>query len=150
MRRDGLADALCAGLGREQHDGRDAVPAGTGSSRARAGCVPEIFNTDQGSQFTSQEWTSKLAGWGVQISMDGRGRWMDNVFIERLWRSIKYEDIYLREYATVVGLEQGVEHWMKHYNTWRPHQEFGNRTPAEVYRPKPESQTKTKEIKQAA
>ena len=119
-------------------------------ARARAGCVPEIFNTDQGSQFTSQEWTSKLAGWGVKISMDGRGRWMDNVFIERLWRSIKYEDIYLREYATVVGLEQGVEHWMKHYNTWRPHQELGNRTPAEVYRPKPVSQTKTKEMKKSA
>lgn len=119
-------------------------------ARARAGCVPEIFNTDQGSQFTSQEWTSKLAGWGVKISMDGRGRWMDNVFIERLWRSIKYEDIYLKAYATVAELEQGVERWMKHYNTWRPHQELGNSTPAEVYRPKPESQTKTKEIKKAA
>jgi putative transposase len=119
-------------------------------ARARAGCVPEIFNTDQGSQFTSQEWTSRLAGWGVQISMDGRGRWMDNVFIERLWRSLKYEEIYLREHATVVGLEQGVERWMKHYNTWRPHQTLENRTPAEVYRPKPASQIKSKEMKKAA
>ena len=91
-------------------------------ARACAGCVPEIFNTDQGSQFTSEEWTGKLKEWGVQISMDGRGRWMDNVFIERLWRSIKYEEIYLREHATVDALERGVARWMKHYNTWRPHQ----------------------------
>lgn len=105
-------------------------------AKARAGCVPEIFNTDQGSQFTSQEWTDKLQEWGVQISMDGKGRWMDNVFIERLWRSIKYEDIYLREYATVAALDTGVSRWMKQYNTWRPHQELGNSTPDEAYRPK--------------
>lgn len=106
-------------------------------AKARAGCVPEIFNTDQGSQFTSEEWTGKLKEWGVQISMDGRGRWMDNVFIERLWRSIKYEDIYLKEYPNVAELEAGVDRWMKHYNTWRPHQALGNETPAQVYRPKP-------------
>lgn len=105
-------------------------------ARERAGCVPEIFNTDQGSQFTSQEWTGKLQEWGVAISMDGKGRWMDNVFIERLWRSIKHEDIYLREYATVDALEAGVDRWMKHYNTWRPHQHLGNGTPEEAYRPK--------------
>lgn len=104
-------------------------------AKMRAGCVPEIFNTDQGSQFTSEAWTAKLAGWGVQISMDGRGRWMDNVFIERLWRSIKYEEIYLKEHASVAELEQGVDRWMKHYNTWRPHQALGNRTPAQVHRP---------------
>jgi putative transposase len=119
-------------------------------ARARAGCVPEIFNTDQGSQFTSEEWTSQLTGWGVRISMDGRGRWMDNVFIERLWRSIKYEEIYLREHATVAGLEQGVARWMKHYNSWRPHQTLENRTPAEVYRPEPASPTKPRELKKAA
>ena len=61
--------------------------------------------------------------------MDGRRRWMDNVFIERLWRSLKYEDIYLKDYATVAALEQGVGQWMRRYNTWRPHQRLGNRTP---------------------
>jgi putative transposase len=102
---------------------------------ARAGCVPGIFNTDQGSQFTSREWTGRLTELGVQISMDGRGRWMDNVFIERLWRSIKYEEIYLREHADVAALTAGVAAWMKHYNGWRPHQALGNKTPLELYRP---------------
>lgn len=119
-------------------------------AKVRAGCVPEIFNTDQGSQFSSEEWTTRLKEWGVQISMDGRGRWMDNVFIERLWRSIKYEDIYLKEYATVAALEQGVDRWMRHYNTWRPHQALANRTPEEVYRPKPQTKPKTQEVKKAA
>ncbi len=119
-------------------------------AKAFAGCVPEIFNTDQGSQFTSEEWTSKLKSWGVAISMDGRGRWMDNVFIERLWRSIKYEEIYLREHATVHELERGVERWMKHYNTWRPHEALESKTPGEVYRPKRKTNRKNQEIKRAA
>ena len=119
-------------------------------AKARAGCVPEIFNTDQGSQFTSQPWCEKLTQWGVRISMDGKGRWMDNVFIERLWRSLKYEDIYLRGYATVAELESGVSKWMKHYNTWRPHQELGNKTPVEIYRPKPKSKITVQEVKLAA
>jgi putative transposase len=119
-------------------------------ARAVAGCEPEIFNTDQGSQFTSEEWTSRLKGWGVKISMDGRGRWMDNVFIERLWRSIKYEEIYLREHATVDELERGVERWMKHYNTWRPHEALGNKTPGEVYRPKRKTSMKQQEGRRAA
>lgn len=83
---------------------------------------PEICNTDQGSQFTSGAWTEALLARGVRVSMDGRGRWMDNVFIERLWRSVKYEDIYLREYATVAALERGLRRWFAHYNDWRPHQ----------------------------
>jgi putative transposase len=119
-------------------------------AKAFAGCVPEIFNTDQGSQFTSEEWTTKLKEWGVQISMDGRGRWMDNVFIERLWRSIKYEEIYLREHATVDALERGVERWMKQYNTWRPHQTLENKTPGEVYRPSPSINYPSVKQKQAA
>jgi len=119
-------------------------------ARAFAGCVPEIFNTDQGCQFTSEEWTSRLKAWGVQISMDGRGRWMDNVFIERLWRSIKYEDIYLREYATVAALEHGVNGWMKHYNTWRPHAALGNKTPLNTYREPEVSQCETQKNQQAA
>lgn len=119
-------------------------------AKARAGCVPEIFNTDQGSQFTSAEWLTRLQEWGVKISMDGRGRWMDNVFIERLWRSIKYEDIYLKEYATVDLLERGVDQWLTSYNTWRPHQALGNRTPGEVYRPKRPMKSSAQEVKQAA
>jgi putative transposase len=105
-------------------------------AKARAKCVPEIFNTDQGSQFTSAEWTGRLTEWGVKISMDGKGRWMDNVFIERLWRSLKYEDIYIKEYATVNALEKGIESWMTRYNTWRPHEALGNLTPSAMYRPK--------------
>ena len=98
-----------------------------------AGCVPEIFNTDQGSQFTSEAWTERLEQLGIQVSMDGKGRWMDNVFIERLWRSVKYEDIYLRGYGDVQELEQGLEPWMERYNTWRPHEALGNQTPQQVH-----------------
>jgi len=100
---------------------------------ANTGVVPEIFNTDQGCQFTSAEWTGRLLELGVRISMDGRGRWMDNVFIERLWRSLKYEEIYLREYATLPELEAGLKKWFKRYNTWRPHEALGNLTPAVVH-----------------
>lgn len=100
---------------------------------ANTGCAPEIFNTDQGSQFTSEEWIGRLTDLGVRISMDGRGRWMDNVFIERLWRSVKYEDIYLREYATLPALFAGLKRWFERYNTWRPHEALGNLTPDTVY-----------------
>ena len=100
---------------------------------AQCGGLPEIFNTDQGSQFTSPEWTGRLEGLGIAVSMDGKGRWRDNVLIERLWRSVKYEDIYLRDYATVAELEAGVRRWITRYNTWRPHQALDNQTPASVY-----------------
>ena len=119
-------------------------------AKARAKCVPEIFNTDQGSQFTSAEWTGRLSKWGVKISMDGKGRWMDNVFIERLWRSLKYEDIYIKEYATVNALEQGLESWMTRYNTWRPHEALGNRTPSAVYRPKHKHKSSIEVMQRAA
>jgi putative transposase len=119
-------------------------------AKAFAGCVPEIFNTDQGSQFTSEEWTSTLKSWGVQISMDGRGRWMDNVFIERLWRSIKYEDIYLHEYGNIAVLETGIGRWLHNYNGWRPHQALENQTPLSIYRPKTKTKQRLKEGKQAA
>jgi putative transposase len=98
------------------------------------GCVPEIFNTDQGSQFTSAEWTGCLLNHGIKISMDGRGRWMDNVFIERLWRSVKYEEIYLFEHDSLPSLEKGLSKWFDRYNNWRPHQTHGNLTPADIYR----------------
>ncbi len=100
---------------------------------SNTGRTPGIFNTDQGCQFTSLEWTERLDELGVKISMDGRGRWMDNVFIERLWRSVKYEEIYLREHATIPELHKGLDRWFERYNTWRPHQTFGNLTPADVY-----------------
>ena len=98
------------------------------------GCLPEIFNTDQGCQFTSAEWTGRLTELGVNISMDGVRRWMDNVFIERLWRSVKYEEIYLFEHATIPALRVGLKKWFGRYNEWRPHQALGNLTPAVVYR----------------
>ena len=107
---------------------------------AEAGGAPEIFNTDQGCQFTSSEWIERLEAEGVQISMDGRGRWMDNVFIERLWRSVKYEEVYLREHATLPALRAGLARWFGRYNTWRPHAALGNLTPEAVYqarRPSP-------------
>lgn len=100
---------------------------------ASTGEVPEIFNTDQGCQFTSAEWTGRLLGLGVKISMDGKGRWMDNVFIERLWRSVKYEEIYIFEHPTIIELCQGLEKWFERYNTWRPHAALGNKTPEVIY-----------------
>jgi len=96
--------------------------------------TPDIFNTDQGSQFTSAAFTGTLAAAGVRISMDGRGRWMDNVFIERLWRSLKYEDIYLKGYADGREARNGIGAWLAFYNTHRPHQALGNRTPMAVWR----------------
>ena len=86
---------------------------------------PEIFNTDQGSQFTSAAFTGTLAAAGIRISMDGRGRWMDNVFIERLWRSLKHEDIYLKGYADGREARAGIGAWIAFYNDRRPHQALG-------------------------
>jgi putative transposase len=94
---------------------------------------PEIFNTDQGSQFTSREYTERLEGAGVAVSRDGRGRALDNVFVERLWRSVKYEDIYLKEYEHVVALSSGLQSYFRFYDDERPHQSLGYRTPGEVY-----------------
>jgi putative transposase len=95
---------------------------------------PDIFNTDQGSQFTSAAFTGVLIAAGMRISMDGRGRWMDNVFIERLWRSLKHEDIYLKGYADGREAYSGIAAWFAFYNTGRPHQALGNRTPMAVWR----------------
>ena len=95
---------------------------------------PEIFNSDQGVQFTSKSFTSRLEDRGVAISMDGRGRVFDNIFIERLWRTVKYEDIYLKDYETVPELRHGLEDYFTFYCYERPHQSLDNRTPWEVYR----------------
>lgn len=94
---------------------------------------PEIFNTDQGSQFTSSDFTDVLKAADVRISMDGRGRWMDNVFIERLWRSLKYECVYLHAFETSSELRAGLSKWIDYYNTRRPHSTLAGRTPDEAY-----------------
>ena len=94
---------------------------------------PEIFNTDQGSQFTSAEFTDVQRAANVRISMDGRGRWMDNVFIERLWRSLKYECVYLHAFETGSELRAGLTRWVGYYNTRRPHSTLAGRTPDEAY-----------------
>jgi putative transposase len=94
---------------------------------------PEIFNTDQGAQFTANAFTACLQRAEIQISMDGRGRALDNIFIERLWRSVKYEDIYLKDYAAVPELAAGLADYFTFYNDERPHQSLDYRTPAEVH-----------------
>lgn len=94
---------------------------------------PDIFNSDQGSQFTSHAFTGVLKREGVAISMDGRGRALDNIFVERLWRSVKYEDVYLKGYATIGELTIGLAQYFAFYNGERPHQSLGYKTPCEVY-----------------
>jgi putative transposase len=95
---------------------------------------PEIFNTDQGSQFTSTVFTGRLEAAGIRISMDGRGRWLDNVFVERLWRSLKYEEVHLKAYADGGEARAGLSAWVSFYNTRRPHQALGNQAPMTVWR----------------
>ena len=95
--------------------------------------TPEIFNTDQGVQFTCEAFTGALEAQGVRISMDGRGRCYDNIFVERLWRTVKYEEVFLRDYADPVEARQGLKAYFRFYNEQRPHQALEYRTPAEVY-----------------
>lgn len=95
---------------------------------------PEICNTDQGVQFTSETWTRRLQEQGIAISMDGRGRALDNVFVERLWRTVKQEHVYLHDHATVWEAEEGLAEYFRFYNAERPHSRLGNQTPGEVYR----------------
>jgi putative transposase len=101
--------------------------------QALASGQPQIFNTDQGAQFTGAAFTGRLAEAKIQISMDGRGRALDNVFVERLWRSVKYEEVYLQDYANGAEAWQGLQHYVAFYNTARRHQSLGRRTPAEVH-----------------
>ena len=96
------------------------------------GC-PEIFNTDQGSQFTSEEFTSVVLGYGIKLSMDGKGRWLDNIFVERLWRSLKYEEVYLYAYDTVEAARTGIAGYFDFFNDERPHAALGYQTPARFY-----------------
>jgi putative transposase len=94
---------------------------------------PEIFNTDQGSQFTSADFVGELAGRKVRISMDGRGRYLDNIFIERLWRSLKYEEVFLKAYCAVIEARRSIAEWLEFYNNERPHQALDYRTPREMF-----------------
>ncbi len=94
---------------------------------------PDIFNTDQGSQFTSPRFTELLRDANVRLSMDGRGRWLDNVFIERLWRSLKYECVYLHAFEAGSEARLGIGRWIEYYNQRRPHSTLGGQTPDEIY-----------------
>lgn len=94
---------------------------------------PEIFNTDQGSQFTSREFTTLLIGASIKISMDGKGAWRDNVFVERIWKSVKYEEVYLRAYASVSDARASIGRYLAFYNGRRPHQSLGRQTPDQAY-----------------
>lgn len=108
--------------------------------RALTTAIPHIHNSDQGSHFTSPQYANILTDHNITISMDGRGRCMDNIFTERLWRSVKYEDVYLKSYTTVDEAREGLQKYFSFYNTRRPHQSLNYRTPEEVYR----SEQKTK------
>ncbi|OPY16220.1 MAG: Integrase core domain protein [Syntrophus sp. PtaB.Bin075] len=101
---------------------------------------PEIFNTDRGSQFTSLDFTDRLKNAGIRISMDGRGRAYDNIFVERLWRTVKYEEVYLHDYRTVLEAKQSLAEYFRFYNTERNHQALNYRTPYEVYFKEPFNQ----------
>lgn len=101
--------------------------------RALTVTTPDIHNSDQGSHFTSPRYTGLLTAKDVQISMDGRGRCMDNIFTERLWRTVKYENIYLKSYRGLIEAKQGLTEYFTFYNQTRPHQSLDNRTPAEIY-----------------
>jgi putative transposase len=101
--------------------------------RALSQTTPEIFNSDQGSHFTSPQYIGLVQGKGAQISMDGRGRAMDNIFTERLWRSVKYEEVYLKEYDSPKEARHGIASYLEFYNHRRPHQSLAYKTPAECY-----------------
>lgn len=101
--------------------------------RALVGNTPQIHNSDLGSHFTSQEYVAKLENKSIQISMDGRGRCMDNIFTERLWRTLKYENVYLKSYADFAEAKIGIDEYLKFYNNERPHQSLNYQTPAQVY-----------------
>ena len=129
---DGLVQPLRAELGDVGELGGGLLPTGVEREALRRG-RPEIFNSDQGCQFTSPRFTSELEARGIVISMDGRGRYLDNIFIERLWRSLKYEEVYLKDYRTVGEAEESIGRYFEFYNQRRIHQSLGYRTPAAVH-----------------
>lgn len=117
----------------ELSDSLETVFCLTALDKALELATPEIFNSDQGTQFTSEEFTGRLLRAGVKISMDGRGRAMDNIFVERLWRSVKYEDVHIHDYADGGEVRMGLSRYFRFFNRDRPHQSLDWRTPAEVY-----------------
>ena len=111
----------------------EALEAALQAKQSPGSCGPEIFNTDQGTQFTSEDFTGILKDREIAISMDGRGRCLDNIFVERLWRSVKYEEVYLHDYQTPAEAYLGLKKYLEFYNTERYHQALGYKTPYEVY-----------------
>ena len=126
----GLVQPVCRKLAIVRQLGKQLLRRGAGSGRLRG--TPDIFNSDQGSQFTSQAFTDTLAASGIRISMDGKGSYHDNIFTERLWRSVKYEEVYLKEYATLKEAEAGLRAYFTFYNATRPHQALAYQTPEQV------------------
>ena len=127
----GLVQPLRGGLEAVQHPGADFCVEVLEEALVKG--KPEVFNTDQGSQFTSEGFTGILEQHGVRISMDGKGRYTDNIFVERLWRTVKYEEVYLKAYSNGREAKDGLGAYFHFYNTQRPHQALGYRTPAEVF-----------------
>ena len=126
----GLVQPLCSGLGDLNYPGPFCLSA---LEQALDLSKPEIFNTDQGSQFTSLEFTDRLEQGAIRISMDSRGRVYDNIFVERLWRSVKYEEVYLHQYQTVSEARNGMAKYFLFYNLERLHESLGYQTPYEIY-----------------
>jgi integrase-like protein len=114
-----------------EYDGHFILPRG--ARRRPEERAAEIFNTDRGAQFTSTAFTDKLEAAGVRISMDGHGRWLDNVFVERLWRSLKYQEVHLKTYANGLEARIGIGQWLRFYNDRRLHQALGYKTPATTW-----------------
>ena len=133
----GLGEPVRPGLASVEHAGCELLHRRARRGPGPAYGKPEIFNTDQGSQFTSFAFTGCLQASGIRVSMDGRGRCMDNIFIERLWRSLKYEAVYLHEIADGYAARRLIRDWVRFYNLERPHLALDGRTPAEAYRADP-------------
>ena len=129
----GLAFAVRVDVATVHHPGRGLLPGSLAGRPGSARAPRRFFNTNQGSQFPSRDWTEALKAAGIQISMDGKGRWLDNVFIERLWRSLKQECVYLNAFDSMRDATGQIGRWIAYYNRERPHSSLGGRTPFEVY-----------------
>jgi hypothetical protein len=129
---DGLVQPPGAGLATIDWYGTDFCVEALQEAMERFG-QPEVFNTDQGVQFTSAAFLDELEGRGVRVSMDSKGRFLDNIFIERLWRSLKYEEVFIKAYGSVAEARRGIGAWLVFYNNERPHQALDYRTPSEVF-----------------